>query len=206
MLSTDSENLYDYEKGIAVAGKSVTSGWQTSMTEKRNHAKRPCKLESGRYGRRKTYVCRGFSSSGELLVSQQAGARVAGAYSAAVDQKSWKLIARTMYTPDKGKFGYPFFSDATDESGAILTKIDRIVCVTVQTTENSQVCVTSFRCRLRSSRATLMRSRPPLRQYSLTESITALRGSIRISAVHISKNATAVRRTTIRWSEKPRAR
>ncbi|EKC74077.1 Spore coat protein CotH, partial [human gut metagenome] len=68
-----------------------------------------------------------FSSSGELLVSQQAGARVAGAYSAAVDQKSWKLIARTMYTPDKGKFSYPFFSDATDENGAILTKIDRIV-------------------------------------------------------------------------------
>ena len=32
-----------------------------------------------------------------------------------------------MYTPEKGKFGYPFFSDATDESGAILTKIDRKV-------------------------------------------------------------------------------
>ena len=57
-------------------------------------------------GERPMYV-EAFSSSGELLVSQQAGARVAGAYSAAVDQKSWKLIARTMYAGDKRQIQLP---------------------------------------------------------------------------------------------------
>ena len=206
VLSTDDVNLYDYEKGIAVAGK-IRDDWIANEYDGKSEItpNDPANWnQEGMDGERPMYV-EAFSSSGELLVSQQAGARVAGAYSAAVDQKSWKLIARTMYTPDKGKFGYPFFSDATDESGAILTKIDRIV-LRNGANVNLQVCVTSFRCRLRSSQATLMRSRPPLRQYSSTESITVLHGSIRISAVHILKNATAVRRTTIRWSEKPRAR
>lgn len=128
VLSTDSENLYDYEKGIAVAGK-IRDDWMANEYDGKSEItpNDPANWnQEGMAGERPMYV-EAFSSSGELLVSQQAGARVAGAYSAAVDQKSWKLIARTMYTPDKGKFGYPFFSDATDESGAILTKIDRIV-------------------------------------------------------------------------------
>lgn len=128
VLSTDDVNLYDYEKGIAVAGK-IRDEWleneydgsrEVNPTDPANWN------QVGMDGERPMYV-EVFSNSGDALVSQQAGARVAGAYSAGVDQKSWKLIARTMYTPDKGKFSYPFFSDATDESGAILTKIDRIV-------------------------------------------------------------------------------
>ena len=128
VLSTDDVNLYDYEKGIAVAGK-IRDDWIANEYDGKSEItpNDPANWnQEGMDGERPMYV-EAFSSSGELLVSQQAGARVAGAYSAAVDQKSWKLIARTMYTPDKGKFGYPFFSDATDESGAILTKIDRIV-------------------------------------------------------------------------------
>lgn len=128
VLSTDDVNLYDYEKGIAVAGK-IRDDWMANEYDGKSEItpNDPANWnQEGMDGERPMYV-EAFSSSGELLVSQQAGARVAGAYSAAVDQKSWKLIARTMYTPDKGKFGYPFFSDATDESGAILTKIDRIV-------------------------------------------------------------------------------
>lgn len=128
VLSTDDVNLYDYEKGIAVAGK-IRDDWIANEYDGTRDItpNDPANWnQAGMDGERPMYV-EAFSSSGELLVSQQAGARVAGAYSAAVDQKSWKLIARTMYTPDKGKFSYPFFSDATDESGAILTKIDRIV-------------------------------------------------------------------------------
>lgn len=128
VLSTDDVNLYDYEKGIAVAGK-IRDDWIANEYDGTRDItpNDPANWnQEGMDGERPMYV-EAFSSSGELLVSQQAGARVAGAYSAAVDQKSWKLIARTMYTPDKGKFSYPFFSDATDESGAILTKIDRIV-------------------------------------------------------------------------------
>lgn len=128
VLSTDDVNLYDYEKGIAVAGK-IRDDWMANEYDGKSEItpNDPANWnQEGMDGERPMYV-EAFSSSGELLVSQQAGARVAGAYSAAVDQKSWKLIARTMYTPDKGKFSYPFFSDATDESGAILTKIDRIV-------------------------------------------------------------------------------
>ena len=128
VLSTDSENLYDYEKGIAVAGK-IRDEWIANEYDGKSEItpNEPANWnQEGMAGERPMYV-EAFSSSGELLVSQQAGARVAGAYSAAVDQKSWKLIARTMYTGDKGKFSYPFFSDATDENGAILTKIDRIV-------------------------------------------------------------------------------
>ena len=128
VLSTDDVNLYDYEKGIAVAGK-IRDEWIANEYDGKSEItpNDPANWnQEGMAGERPMYV-EAFSSSGELLVSQQAGARVAGAYSAAVDQKSWKLIARTMYTPEKGKFGYPFFSDAADESGAILTKIDRIV-------------------------------------------------------------------------------
>ena len=126
--STDSANLYDYEKGIAIAGK-IRDEWIANEYDGKSEItpNDPANWnQEGMAGERPMYV-EAFSSSGELLVSQQAGARVAGAYSAAVDQKSWKLIARTMYTADKGKFSYPFFSDATDENGAILTKIDRIV-------------------------------------------------------------------------------
>ena len=58
VLSTDSENLYDYEKGIAVAGK-IRDDWMANEYDGKSEItpNDPCKLESGRYGRRKAYVC-----------------------------------------------------------------------------------------------------------------------------------------------------
>ena len=128
VLSASNDDLYGYENGIAVAGKIRDDWIENEYDGSRDITPNdPANWNQvGMAGERPMYV-EAFTSNGELLVSQLVGARVAGAYSAAVDQKSWKLIARTMYTPDKGKFSYPFFDDATDEDGAILTKIDRIV-------------------------------------------------------------------------------
>lgn len=128
VLSASNNDLYDYENGIAVAGKIRDDWIKNEYDGSRDITPNdPANWnQEGMAGERPMYV-EVFSNSGEPLVSQLVGARVSGAYSAAVDQKSWKLIARTMYTADKGKFSYPFFDDATDEDGAILTKIDRIV-------------------------------------------------------------------------------
>lgn len=128
VLSADPYDLYDYEHGIAVEGK-IRDEWLENEYDGRSEVKPtdPANWnQDGMDGERPMYV-EVFDSKGNLLLSQAAGARVAGAYSRAVSQKSWKLIARSMYSIDKGMFKYTFFDDATDANGALLTKYDRIV-------------------------------------------------------------------------------
>ncbi len=128
VLSTDEYNLYDYEYGIAIEGK-IRDEWIKNEYDGKSEIipTDPANWnQEGMAGERPMYV-EVFDNNGNLLISQLAGARVSGAYSASVSQKSWKLIARTEYTPNKGKFSYPFFDDAVDIDGNILTKIDRIV-------------------------------------------------------------------------------
>lgn len=128
VLSADPYDLYDYENGIAVTGK-IRDEWLEKEYDGVSEIKPtdPANWnQEGMAGERPMYV-EVFDSEGNLLLTQQAGARVAGAYSRSVDQKSWKLIARRMYTPDDGMFKFMFFNDATDANGVILTKYDRIV-------------------------------------------------------------------------------
>lgn len=128
VLSADPYDLYDYENGIAIEGK-IRDEWLATEYDgfseiNPNH---PANWnQPGMAGERPMYV-EVYDSKGNQLLTQAAGARVSGGYSKGVDQKSWKLIARTMYSPNDGMFKYPFFDNATDEKGALLAKYDRIV-------------------------------------------------------------------------------
>ena len=127
VLSADPYDLYDYENGICVEGK-IREEWLETEYDGRSEIKPtdPANWnQEGMAGERPMYV-EVYDSNGNTLLQQAAGARVAGAYSRATTQKSFKLIARTMYTPDDGMFKFTFFNDATDADGMLLTKYDRI--------------------------------------------------------------------------------
>ncbi len=128
VLSADPYDLYDYTDGIAVAGK-IRDDWLNNEYDGFSEIKPtdPANWnQSGMAGERPMYM-EVYDYQGNKLIEQQAGARVAGGYSRATDQKSWKLIARRMYTPDEGMFHFEFFDDATDQNGMLLTEYDRIV-------------------------------------------------------------------------------
>ena len=127
VLSADPYDLYDYENGICVEGK-IRDEWLENEYDGRSEIKPtdPANWnQEGMAGERPMYV-EVYDSNGNTLLQQAAGARVAGAYSRATSQKSFKLIARTMYTPNDGMFKFTFFDDATNADGMLLTKYDRI--------------------------------------------------------------------------------
>ena len=124
VLSADEYDLYDYYNGIAVEGylrdeymKNEYKGGEINPTAPANYNIR------GRESERPMYV-EVFDGNGEQLLSQASGARVVGGYSRSVDQKSWRLFARSMY--GEGKFKYPFFTENTDGIGRFITRYDRI--------------------------------------------------------------------------------
>ncbi|MBQ8791087.1 MAG: CotH kinase family protein [Ruminiclostridium sp.] len=127
VLSADPYDLYDYENGICVEGK-IRDEWLEKEYDGKSEIKPtdPANWnQDGMAGERPMYV-EVYDSKGNTLLQQAVGARVAGAYSRATPQKSFKLIARTMYTPEDGMFKFNFFNDATDADGMLLTKYDRI--------------------------------------------------------------------------------
>ncbi len=126
VLSTDPYNLYDYEYGIAVKGKIYDDYVREHPGEEIPYNAPANYYMTGREAERPMYV-EVFDSDGNNVISQNAGAKVVGGYSRAVDQKSFKLIARKDYDPENGKFKYPFFPDAVTESGAPISEYDRIV-------------------------------------------------------------------------------
>ncbi|MBP5604054.1 MAG: CotH kinase family protein, partial [Ruminiclostridium sp.] len=127
VLSSDEYNLYDYYYGVATEGylrdefihSDAFPGGDLKPTDPANYNIR------GRESERPMYV-EVFTSDGKQLISQAAGGRVVGGYSRAEDQKSWRLIARNLYSEGDGKFRYPFFNDAADAEGNFLTRYDRI--------------------------------------------------------------------------------
>ncbi len=127
VLSTDEYNLYDYYYGVATEGykrdeylnSDEYKGGEVEYNAPANW------FIGGRESERDMYV-EVYTSDGEQLISQASGARVVGGVSRAVDQKSWRLIARNMYSEGNGKFKYAFFEGATDAYGNLLTRYDRI--------------------------------------------------------------------------------
>lgn len=126
VLSTDPYNLYDYNYGVCVEGyvrdqwlKNEYKGGEIDYTAPANWSL------SGRESERDMYV-EVYDNKGNQLIDQAAGGRVVGGASRAVDQKSWRLIARNEYSEGNGMFGYPFFGLANDSSGQLITKYDRI--------------------------------------------------------------------------------
>lgn len=126
VLSTDPYNLYDYYYGVCVEGyvrdewlKNEYKGGEIDYTAPANWSL------SGRESERDMYV-EVYDNKGNQLIDQAAGGRVVGGASRAVDQKSWRLIARNEYSEGNGMFDYPFFGLANDSSGQLITKYDRI--------------------------------------------------------------------------------
>lgn len=127
VLSTDEYNLYDYYYGVATEGykrdeylnSDEYKGGEVEYNAPANW------FIGGRESERDMYV-EVYTPDGEQLISQAAGGRVVGGVSRAVDQKSWRLIARNIYSDGNGKFKYAFFNGATDAYGNLLTRYDRI--------------------------------------------------------------------------------
>ena len=127
VLSTDEYNLYDYYYGVATEGfkrdeylnSDKYKGGELDYTAPANW------YIGGRESERDMYV-EVFTPQGEQIISQAAGGRVVGGASRAVEQKSWRLIARNIYSDGNGKFKYAFFKGATDAYGNLFTRYDRI--------------------------------------------------------------------------------
>ena len=127
VLSSDSYNLYDYYYGVLVEGflrdqylnSDEYNGGELDYTAPANWYIR------GRESEREMYV-EVYDCKGNQLISQAAGGRVVGGASRANTQKSWRLIARTSYSPDNGKFKYPFFYNEQAENGDFITRYDRV--------------------------------------------------------------------------------
>ncbi len=126
VLSSDPYNLYDYYYGVCVEGY-VRDQWlenEYKGGEIPYHAPANWTI-SGRESERDMYV-EVYDNKGNKLIDQAAGGRVVGGVSRAVDQKSWRLIARNEYSEGNGKFKYPFFENASDAYGQFITRYDRI--------------------------------------------------------------------------------
>lgn len=127
VLSTDEYNLYDYYNGIATEGfmrdeylnSDEYNGGEVDYNAPANW------FIHGRESERDMYV-EVYTADGRQIISQAAGARVVGGVSRAVEQKSWRLIARNIYSEGNGKFKYAFFPGATDVYGRLITRYDRI--------------------------------------------------------------------------------
>lgn len=126
VLSTDPYNLYDYNYGVCVEGYVRDQWLQNEYKGGEIPYNAPANwFLSGRESERDMYV-QVYDSKGNMLVDQAAGGRVVGGVSRAVDQKSWRLIARNEYSEGNGMFSYPFFGAANNSFGQLITKYDRI--------------------------------------------------------------------------------
>ncbi|MDR0220813.1 MAG: CotH kinase family protein [Lachnospiraceae bacterium] len=108
-LSTDAYNLYDYEEGILIEGKTFADFMASNPDTGRSdlHASRNWS-NRGREWERPIYV-EAFAKSGERIVAQKAGARVYGGLTRVFPQKSLRLVARREYEAGVGLFNYPLF-------------------------------------------------------------------------------------------------
>lgn len=126
VLSSDDFNLEDYVYGVTVEGKMRDDYLKNPVPYEEDEWMWPANWHiKGRKSERNMYV-EVFDSSGNGLINQAAGGKIAGSYSRPLPQKSWRLIARTEYSAGNGKFKYPFFRVTTDAYGRIIDKFDRI--------------------------------------------------------------------------------
>jgi hypothetical protein len=126
MLSTDPDNLYNYDDGIFVTGKrrdefleTMGSGYRPTPLDPANYNVRGIESE------RPVYV-EAIDENGRQLLAQNAGMRTYGAYSRDMLQKSIKLYARSEYD-EKNTFSYPFFGDDESYNGTNIRSYKRLV-------------------------------------------------------------------------------
>lgn len=126
VLSTDPYNLYDYYYGVCTEGYVRDQWLENEYLGGEVPYDAPANWNiSGRESERDMYV-EVYDNKGNQLINQAAGGRVVGGVSRAVDQKSWRLIARNDYSAGNGKFKYPFFGASNDAYGQLIDRYDRI--------------------------------------------------------------------------------
>lgn len=101
-ITSDSENLYDYETGILVQGKTFDEGMKQFDG---------IGIVGGNYSNRGEEWIRNahvaiFDSTGNLAAEQNIGLGISGGTSAAYDVKSLKLYADNIYDKDFDKIKY----------------------------------------------------------------------------------------------------
>ncbi len=100
-LSTDPDNLWDFETGIFAYGPHAQPDYPYFNANFWMDWERPVHVEY-------------FDHEGVRQIDQDAGMKVFGAWSRAVEQKSLALFARKGY--GRGSFSYPFFADKPIDS------------------------------------------------------------------------------------------
>lgn len=120
-ITADPEDLYGYEKGILVKGKTwddydlsgenpVVADWDHPANYR----------ERGDEWIRDGYVSI-FDKEGSCILEQDVGVKVAGMYSSVFPQKSLMLIANKLYDKENPKFIYTLFP--TKENGSIYSEV-----------------------------------------------------------------------------------
>lgn len=112
-LVTDPENLFDYETGIYVAGKTfdefVVSGKREQMSDPAKWRQWEANyMNRGRTWERPVHVDY-FGEDRSLIFSQELGLRIKGGTTRSYTQKSFNLFARSIY--DDNEFKEPFFGE-----------------------------------------------------------------------------------------------
>ncbi len=128
-IVSEPDNFYGYEKGILVGGKladeAAAYGNPTGWVAGYNDANY---FRHGSEWERPSHISM-YSATGELLLGQNCGVRVSGAYGRSASVKSLKIFARREYTPDAGVFNFSFWTDAfrSATSGTPVTWSDNVI-------------------------------------------------------------------------------
>lgn len=127
-VTTDPQNLFDYETGIFVKGKVYDDNKNLPEYKDEDDGKKPANYnQRGKEWERACHIDF-FESDGTLGLSQDCGMRTQGAYSRAAYQKSVRFYAREDY--GEKNFKYPLIPNAykEDGSGKQIKKFKKFVC------------------------------------------------------------------------------
>lgn len=116
-IVSEPENLFDYDKGIYVLGKSYYDDEEESEEFKGNFHK------NGKEWEREVHF--EFFENGELKYEDDLGVRIHGGFTASFPLKSLRLYARDKY--GKKKIRYPIFPDLRDINGELIENFDKLI-------------------------------------------------------------------------------
>lgn len=125
-ITSDEDNLYDYENGIMVPGKTYDDFMSTKDAEETPIYERPANYnQRGREYERDAYV-EIYDSDGTTLIAQACGLRVSGKATASFPQKSLTVCARKQYDEENSKFHFDFFEETEPTEESRVTACDRL--------------------------------------------------------------------------------
>lgn len=126
-IVSDPAGLFNYDTGILVPGR-IRSDFIRA-----NPGRNIIPPDPANFNMRGEYWERPISfeafENGERVLVQDAGMRVHGGWSRGVEQKSLRIIARREYSPEAGRFHFPFFPGdyALDGFNTPITRYDTLI-------------------------------------------------------------------------------